>query len=60
MDDYTPTSWWKVITPTGELWCETSSEQEARDSMRDGDKLYHLFERIESVWRPVAVEINRE
>jgi hypothetical protein len=42
-DEYIPGRWWKVTGPDGRLWCETSNEQEARDSMREGDKLERLF-----------------
>lgn len=31
--------WWRVLGPDGALWCETSVESEARDSMRSGDSL---------------------
>lgn len=44
---YIATRWWKVLGPKGELWCETSNEKEARDSMREGDTLYRLFEKTE-------------
>lgn len=49
---FEPTRWWKVVGPDGRLWCETSSEKEARTSMRDGDKIYRLFEKKEQQWIP--------
>jgi hypothetical protein len=38
-----PGRWWRVLDPNGELWCETSSEKEARAAMRPGDKLERQF-----------------
>jgi len=45
--------WWRVIGPDGEIWCETSSDTEARESMRPGDVLYKewVLEQVE--WREV-------
>jgi hypothetical protein len=43
--------WWKVLAPDGSLWCGTSDEDEARDSMRPGDRLFKLWYREESEWR---------
>jgi hypothetical protein len=42
-----PTAWWRVVAADGSLWCETSSESEARQYIRSGDKLQRL-------WEPVA------
>lgn len=39
LGEWSPTGWWRVIEPDGSLWCETSNEQEARESMRPGDRL---------------------
>ena len=38
-----PGRWWRVIAPDGSLWCETSSEDEAREEMRPGDRLERWF-----------------
>lgn len=53
MDDakFEPVNWWRVIAPNGDLWCETSSEKEARASMRDGDTLQQLYEKVVAEWR---------
>lgn len=51
--DLEPGRWWRVLTPTGALWCETSDEREARDSMRPGDTLQRQFVRTEKEWRNV-------
>lgn len=48
---YEPTKWWKVVDSDGNLWCETSSEKEAKDNMRPGDFLYRLYEKVEREWR---------
>lgn len=51
MSDLQPGRWWRVISPNDTLWCETSSEQEARDYMRPGDRLQRLWVRQEEEWR---------
>ena len=50
-----PGRWWRVNGPDGELWCETSDEQGARDAMRPGDTLLRLWYRLvdEDEWREV-------
>lgn len=48
---FEPTKWWQVVDPDGVIWCETSSEKEARASIRAGDKLYRLYEKVEQEWR---------
>lgn len=35
-----PGRWWSVIAPDETLWLSSSSEREARDSMRPGDTLW--------------------
>jgi hypothetical protein len=52
-EEFVPTRWWKVLGPDGELWCETSDKKEAVRSMRPGDTLHHLFEKIQHEWREV-------
>ena len=48
-----PGRWWRVIEPDGNLWCETSSEKEARDSMRPGDRLERWWEiQVPGRWVP--------
>lgn len=53
--DWYENRWWRVVGPDGSLWCETSDKQEAIDSMRPGDKLFHLWAREEKQWREVEV-----
>lgn len=48
-----PGRWWKVVGPDGELWCQTSSESEARESMRPGDTLYRSGIEMLEEWRYV-------
>jgi alkylated DNA nucleotide flippase Atl1 len=52
-DDWKRTRWWRVIAPDGSLWCESSDEEENRESMRPGDTLECLWRRehIEQEWR---------
>lgn len=45
-----PGRWWRVMRD-GQLWCETSNEQEARESMRAGDRLERLWVRNDEEWR---------
>ena len=39
-----PAPWWRVVGPDGGVWCETSSESEARQKSRPGDALQRLWE----------------
>jgi hypothetical protein len=48
--DWEPGRWWQVINPAGQLWCETSSESEARAAVRPGDTLRRMYVRSESKW----------
>lgn len=45
--------WWRVVGPTGSVWCETSSESEARAAMRPGDLLQRFWVITGSEWRDV-------
>lgn len=56
--DWKPGRWYSVVAPDGSLWCETSSPAEAKESMRLGDTLYRLYERIihDSMLRRVSDE----
>lgn len=49
--DWQPGRWWSVWAPDGSLWCETSNEQEARDAMRPGDRLFRQWVRTETELR---------
>ena len=53
MFGYSVTRWWRVVAPDGKTWCETSDEKEARDCMREGDKLQRLFSKTEFQWMDV-------
>lgn len=48
--EWEKTRWWRVISPSGSLWNETSDEQEARDSMREGDVLQRLYQKTDEKW----------
>ena len=50
-DQWKPTRWWRVLGPDDSIWCETSSEQEARDSLKPGYALQQLYEKVERRWR---------
>jgi hypothetical protein len=50
-DEWKPTRWWRVLGPDDSLWCETSSEKEARDSLKPGYSLQQLYEKVERRWR---------
>lgn len=46
--------WWRVIAPDGSVWCETSDETEARDSLRPGDVLQRAYKPVTAYqWRTV-------
>ena len=49
--EWEPGRWWRVIGPDGSMWCETSSEEEARDALRLGFRLENLWSRTEYEWR---------
>lgn len=52
--EWEPFVWWRVLAADGSLWCETSDEREARESMRPGHTLWKLWRREEMEWRPHA------
>jgi hypothetical protein len=52
--EWQPGRWWRVVHGDGQVWCETSSEKEARDALARcpaPGTLQRLFERHESQWR---------
>lgn len=60
--DLAPGRWWRVLDPKGEIWCETSNEREARDSMRAGDTLYRLWtaKEILNEWVPDGEDFYKD
>ena len=44
INGFRPGRWWRVMGPDRHLWAETSSEHEARERMRPGDRLYRQWE----------------
>jgi hypothetical protein len=52
-DEMKPGRWWRVVDSNGELWCETSNEKQARDSMRPGDTLQRMYHCERTEWRNV-------
>lgn len=53
---WSPGRWWRVLDSSGEVWCETSDEDEARERLREkeGDVLERLYDRAsEAEWRAV-------
>lgn len=46
-----PSRWWRVLTPEGKVWCETSGEKGAREEMRAGYKLQRLYGTEVAEWR---------
>lgn len=50
---FRPGRWWRVVAPDGSVWCESSSEQENRNAMRRGDKLYRIWRAELTEWREV-------
>jgi hypothetical protein len=45
--------WWRVTEPDGSIWCETSSESEARASMKKRHTLWNLHTARVEEWREV-------
>jgi len=55
MSGLKPTRWWRVLTPSGAMWMETSDEQEAREeAQRTGYELQRLHQEVSthSLWVP--------
>jgi hypothetical protein len=52
---FEPTSYWRVLTPSGELWLETKSETEARANATDGYTLERLYEKVERKWKKEVI-----
>ena len=50
-DEFEPGRWWRVRNPEGEIWCETSSECEAREAIGPGDTLHRLYKAEKAEWR---------
>ena len=50
-EEWSPGRWWRVLGPQGEIWCETSSESEARAAVRPGARLERLYEMRREEWR---------
>lgn len=56
--EWKPSRIWTVLDHTGEIWCQTSDEQEAREAWETcpgGGKLYREYRRQESK----IVEVDR-
>jgi Ni/Co efflux regulator RcnB len=51
--------WFRVLSPEGLVWCETSDGREAVTHMRPGDTLYKQWRREETEWR-LEPETNYE
>lgn len=47
---YDATNWWRVVAPDGSVWWGICDEQEARDHVREGDRLQRLYERVDNNW----------
>ena len=50
--DWQPTRWWRSVGPDGELWGESSNEQEIRRMARPTDRIEQLWETVaRTEWR---------
>lgn len=56
--EWKPGRWWRVTDADGDIWCETSVEDEARDAADDieGAVVARQYVRTESEWRVVAAD----
>lgn len=43
-DQFAPTRLWRAVSPEGEIWCESSNEDEVRKRARPTDTLQQLWE----------------
>ena len=43
--------WWRAIGPDGEVWAESSDEEEVRELARPTDTVQNLWEKREQEWR---------
>lgn len=54
MTAWGPDRWWRVLDANGDLWCETSDEQEAREALLTAPgpaRLERLYVRTEYRWQ---------
>lgn len=51
--NWVATGWWLVVAPDGSIWCETSDQSEAMERKREGDKLFHLYEKKSTQWKHI-------
>jgi hypothetical protein len=47
-----PGRWWRSVGPDGELWGESSDEEEIREMARPGDVIERLWVATTEQWRP--------
>lgn len=47
--------WWRAVGPDGELWAESSDEEEVRRLARPTDTVQNLWEKHEREWRDAHV-----
>jgi hypothetical protein len=47
-----PGRWWRSVGPDGELWGESSDEEEIREMARPGDVIERLWVATIEQWRP--------
>lgn len=58
MSEWEKGRWFNVVDSDGNLWCGTSDEEEARNSMRPGDTLYQQWRKTEFEWREVNIQTD--
>lgn len=51
-DGWRPGRWWRAVAPDGEVWAESSDEDDVRERARPGDRIEREWRRAESEWRP--------
>lgn len=52
-EGYEPTRWWRAIGEDGELWSESSDEEDVRRRARPTDIVQNLMRRVERRWETV-------
>lgn len=54
IENYSPTGWWRVVGPDGELWAESSDEVEIRQRIRPGDIIQRHMRHVKERWETVV------
>lgn len=48
--EWHPTRWWRAVGPSGDLWCESSDEDEVKRMARPTDTIQRLWAQTKKEW----------